>query len=149
MDLARFPALPMGASPRRLYYEALGPDLERELVLRGYEPVVLATLPRGRDSDDHAYLVAKLQGIEEGTVFCDEESRKRLELSCRVHGMLDRQTRALSIKVNADGADLLSILGWGSSRHTLADNSTVVAAQPLREAAHDRLCPDSDDSGNQ
>lgn len=120
---------PPVAHPRRIFVRGLEPETKDRLESRGYVVVELATLPRQSTDETVTYLLSKAQAIEERTIETSAEERKCLELEMRAYGLLDKRSLALSLDVSADASELDSLLGWGSSRHTLAGNSTVVSAQ--------------------
>lgn len=129
LDASKFPKLKSGSN-RTIYVSGLSDDDRLTFELRGYCPVELMSLPRDSEQDHCNYVRAKLQAIEEGTVFADEEDRKRLELEARTYGLLDPKRRQISVNVNAESATIDKLLQWDSGRHTLAGNSTAVNAQP-------------------
>ena len=114
---------------RRIYVQNLPPDDRELLIAKGYEPVELLSLPRATDEENCSYIRAKLQAIEEGTVDCTEEGRKRLELEARAYGLLDAKRRQFAVHVSKTD-DLERLLDWDPGRHTLAQNSTAIWAQP-------------------
>ena len=127
VDLSCFPAT--GRERKRIIYvRGLDPALNTELDGRGYMAIELNSLPRESSEDQVQYLLAKCQAIEERTITTDPEERKCLELEMRAYGLLDSRSVALKLDVSADMQQIEGLLGWGKSRHTLAGNSTVIAA---------------------
>jgi hypothetical protein len=105
-------------------------DLTREhLEGLGYVVVDLMTLPRGEQWQEEAYLKAKMQAVEEGTIDARPEDRHRLELAMKAHGLLVHDRKNFNVNVNLDGKTANELLDWGSNRHTLVDNSTVQSAR--------------------
>ena len=130
MDLDQFPELPYRG--RRVYVCGLDPLSAEVLRERGYEPVEVNTLPRTDDGETADYLNAKLQGIEEGSIAADDETRKLLELQMRALGLLDKRSVSMRLSVRAEASTIEDLFGWRQSRHTLSENSTVVSAQKLK-----------------
>lgn len=131
MDLEKFPPL-LNRRGRRVYVcglDGLSADVLRE---RGYEPVEINTLSRDDDGEVAEYLHAKLQGIEEGSIEADDETRKLIELEMRSLGMLDKRSVSMRVNLSAAGSTIEDLFGWNQSRHTLSENSTVVSAQKLK-----------------
>lgn len=135
LNLLEFPHV---GFERKLYVRGLDPKIALELMDRGYVPIELATLARETADDQVLYLLAKAQAIEERTIVTDPEERKCLELEMRAYGLLDKKSMALSLNVNADADELDGLLGWGKSRHTLAENSTVLAANLPKKRGRQR-----------
>ena len=107
--------------------------MAQKLGERGYKVVELMTLPRSTPLEHHHYLMAKSQAIEEGTIEYTTEERRALELEMKAHGLLDAKKTQLNVNVDIDTNDLQKMLDWTDSRHTLADNSTVVSAKSFKE----------------
>lgn len=128
VDLECFPEVPPDVRPRRVYFPKLS-ILDREtLRARGYDPMTLFELPRGGENEI-AYLRAKAQAIEEGTVTADKLTVAALELQMKNNNMLSQKHMAVNVKLSAKLADVEGLLkSWGQSRHTLRGNSTVQAA---------------------
>jgi hypothetical protein len=122
-----FPLVQEDDRPRRLYFEILRENDRQLLVEKGYDPVALMTLPRRNSYENQVYLLAKAQGIEEGTVWASSESRRQLELSMQAYQML--HSKSVNVNMNIEGTkdDLREVLSWQQSRHTLRGNTTVQA----------------------
>jgi hypothetical protein len=124
----RFPFLKKGAS-RHIYVDAMPHTLVATLRKRGYDVRHLGALPRESPDDLRAYLFAKSQAIEEGTVFVDKTQLDALKLQMYAAGMLDKRYNPPDKGVAEVVTDALQLLSWSRSQHTLRDNSTVQAAQ--------------------
>jgi hypothetical protein len=96
---------------------------------RGYNPIELMTLPRETVDDHRQYLLARCQGMAEGTIMFSDDDRKVLELEMRTYGMLNPTSTSMSIQVKCNAEDINSMMNWTASRHTLANNSTSIAAE--------------------
>ena len=120
----------MAGPPRVVYVQGLAESDRTILEARGYRPVELLTMPRVTTDDHQAYLLAKAQALEEGTipVSAEGEDRTALELEMRAYGLLDKRTTSMNLTLQCDATEVSSLLGWGGSRHTLAGNSTALAA---------------------
>lgn len=129
MDAHSFPDLNNPDVPRRIFVSNLSPVDREVLEAKGYECVELLSLRRITDEENCTYIRAKLQAIEEGTIDCCEEGRKRLELEARAYGLLDAKRRAVAVHVTKT-EQIDNLLTWDSGRHTLAQNSTAIWAQP-------------------
>jgi hypothetical protein len=135
--LERYPPV---TAPRIVYVQGL-PGREKLLLMeRGYRPTELNSLPRSTPQENVEYLRAKCQALEERTIDSTPEDRKRLELEMRSYGLLDHRSVKMTLNANIDTAEVATLLGWGSSRHTLRENSTALAAllpTPQKEADDD------------
>lgn len=121
-----------GSPPRPLYFKKLGEGEKADLAKRGYAAVSVFELARGAVQDEVNYLLAKAQGIEEGTIFASEAEIELLELEMRANRMLGTRNVVTRVTVNARDRDVKELLAsWRSSRHTLRGNSTVVEANSL------------------
>jgi hypothetical protein len=131
MDMPHYPPLPPGTY-RPVYF--CGGDEATKALLgdRGYTCIEINTLERHDDASNGAYLLAKLQGLEEGTIKFDYEPETDIALlkaELRAYGLDTKRSMSLNMRVSGD--DINKLFGWSQSRHTLAENSTVVAAQTL------------------
>ncbi len=118
-----------GSPPRPLFFKKLEEVARLEFRTKGYEAFSLFELPRGERHHEVNYLLAKLQGIEEGTIFASDKELHALELEMRANKMLSHRGEAVRLNLNVRGKEAKEILaGWQGSRHTLRGNSTVVAA---------------------
>ncbi len=134
INLDLFPELPEANRPRALYFSNPLPALEvGALVRRGYEPVQLITLPRRTEREHQEYLLARAQGLTEGTIQASEEDRFRLRLEMEAHGLF--KNTGVSVKVNLKGDDMKALFNWEPSRHTLRGNTTIVGQNLSSEAA--------------
>ena len=137
INVDMFPPVPLG---RRLYFEYITPDECANLRAKGYDPVVLFSLPRTSEVEHKNYLLAFSQGLSDGTVHCSKGRLDALELEMRAHGMLnkevsssgDEQKRASLVE------DLLTKFGKKGDRHVLFQTTItdpqVVEALLLKEA---------------
>lgn len=124
-----FPLVPESARPRPLYFAKLSDELRAALEALGYAPRSVFELPRGEVQDEVNYLLAKAQGIEEGTILASEEEIKLLELEMKANRMLGQRHAVVRVNVDAGKKSVMDLLGsWGSSRHTLRGNTTVEGA---------------------
>lgn len=131
MDMPQWP--PLSAGVERTVYVHGAPTREAEILRgRGYSVVEVNTLPRNSEQEHLRYLLAKAQGVEEGTIEVDQEGRKVLELEMRAYGLLDKRTTSLNLQVHTTSEEVSQIFGWGHSRHTLVDNSTQQGAARLK-----------------
>jgi len=110
---------------RYRYYQGITIDDIAEVIKLGFEPVDISKMPRNTDSENEKYLLAKLQGVEEGTIAISEDQLKALDMELKVAGMYKGTTRTTyNVSVDASIESLLA--DWKDSRHTLRKNSTVV-----------------------
>jgi hypothetical protein len=130
IDLSGFPPVPAEARPRRVVVVKLS-ALDREaLRARGYEPKVLLEFPRKTPADEIEYLLARLQGIEEGTLPGTKGDLEAIKLQMQAHGMLKSTGIQMRVKMDPGDEDVEALLrSWGDSRYTLRGNSTMVSAQ--------------------
>lgn len=132
IDTSLFPEVPVEARPRSLYFRMLS-ILDREALKNlGYSPLCLLELPRGTPEQEVAYLMAKMQGIEEATIICSDNELKVLELEMKAYNLLSQ--KHMVVRFNVDDKQkhksLDEILStWKNSRHTLRGNSTIEAMQ--------------------
>jgi hypothetical protein len=127
VDLIQLPTL--DGVTRTVYVSAEGPEAVSSLEQRGYTVVDIFTLPRETPEDHQRFLLAKMQGVEEGTICSTQKDIRALEVAMRAHGLLDKTSRHLNLNVAVDGQTVEQLLGWSDSRHTLRGNSTVQSAQ--------------------
>lgn len=132
LDLQAFPIVPPDARPRALYFsrELMAIDTAG-LQARGYEVVNVLALPRRTDPEHRVYLLAKAQGIEEGTIPAGEEDRFRLQLEMQAYGLMNNKSTRINLNVSVDAHDIKKMLDWGKDRHTLRDNTTIVGISEL------------------
>lgn len=128
IDLYDLPAV-QGDEPRLLYVQACPPELAIELTARGYKIVDLFSMPRGDPMDEVAYLMAKAQAIEEGTVEASRHQVEVLQMEMRAYGLLAQKGEGPRRSTKQHIQELDEILNWRKDRHTLRDNSTVQSAQ--------------------
>ncbi len=122
-----YPELPFDARPRRLFFEQSPPELDKlALERKGYEVVLLITMPRRSKVEHHEYLLARAQGITEKTIEADEEDRFRLRLEMEAHGLF--KGGGVNVRLNLTGAeDFKALFSWDPSRHTLKGTTTIAA----------------------
>lgn len=136
LDLARFPEVPLDHRPRELFFDRPLSLLESETLLdRGYAVVQIITLPRRSDAEQTSFLLAKAQGLEEGTLYMSDDAQEALWREMQSYGLFQRRQGRMNLNVNVSGKDLKDLLGWSKSRHTLRDNSTVVGISTVNTAA--------------
>lgn len=120
-----FPELPEGSVPRKLYFKALAPARAKALRERGYDPVVLVTLPRQTPQDDQAYLKALGMGLLDGTIEMEKDLAPVLRLLFTEAGLVDKGARGASQGPSKpQTGSVKDLLSWGTSRHTI-DQSTI------------------------
>lgn len=132
LDQAHFPVVPKEARPRSLYFKMLAPLDRAMLQEHGYAPLCLLELPRGTPEQEVAYLMAKVQGIEEGTVIVSESEVKALELEMKAYNLLSQKHMVVRFNFSdkQKGKSLAEVFdSWGQSRHTLRGNSTIAGMQ--------------------
>lgn len=128
IDLKCFPYVAEEHRPRAVYFKFLSELDHAALVERGYAPSVLMELPRSTPEQEIAYLMAKAQAIEEGTITCSENELRALEMAMKSYNLLSQKHMVVRFNVDAKqkGKSLNEIFDtWKSSRHTLRGNSTV------------------------
>ena len=132
LNLELFPEVPKAVRPRLLYFSRLT-LLDAELLKqRGYEPVLLLHLPRSSDVEEIAYLMAKVQGIEEGTIFASDAEVHALELEMKAYNLLAQKHIVMRFdnREKQKGKSLDEVMStWTKSRHTLRGNSTIASMQ--------------------
>lgn len=132
VDMALFPEVPVEARPRSVYFRMLT-LLDREMLkAKGYAPACLLELPRSSPEQEIAYLMAKCQGIEEGTIFATEAEMEALTLEMKAYNLIAQ--KHIVMRFNAGEKQKQKSLDdvfatWNKSRHTLRGNSTVEAMQ--------------------
>lgn len=132
VDLEVFPEVPTEARPRAVYFKMLTLLDRTALKNRGYIPTCLLELPRGTPEQEVAYLMAKVQGIEEGTIIASEAEVKALELEMKAYNLLSQKHVVVRFNLGEKqkGKSLEEVFNtWQSSRHTLRGNSTIAAMQ--------------------
>ncbi|MFH0982932.1 MAG: hypothetical protein V2A79_15530 [Planctomycetota bacterium] len=112
---------------KRTVYVSLGENAS-ELEGMGYNVIDVFSLPRATDDEHRDYLLARLQGVTEGTIKAGPQDIRALELEMRAYGLLDKESKRLNVNVSLGPGDVDKMMGWQRSRHTLADNSTVQSA---------------------
>ena len=124
MDLDYFPKVDLINRPRVLYFSAMPEQVMIDaLHARGYEVVSIMTLPRRSTREHQEYMLARAQGMTEGTINASEEDRFRLRLEMDAHGLF--KNNGVSVKVSLNGSDLKQLFNWAPSRHTLVENTTM------------------------
>ena len=125
-----FPFLPAELKgKRKLYVRGVSEQTRLCLEEKGYVVTDLITLPRITVEDQVNYMLARAQGIEEGTLFATDSEQKALWLQMRAFGLLDRREVTLNVfggkeqEVKKDGLE--AVLAWGQSKHSLSNNTTV------------------------
>ena len=114
-----------------MFFAYLGDSERAALVEKGYDAKSVFELPRGSPQDEVNYLLAKSQGIEEGTIEAGDHEIEMLELQMKANRMLGQRHAVLRVNVSSEKTSVMDLLGsWGTSRHTLAGNTTLVAARP-------------------
>ena len=127
VDVNNYPSVPIEFRPRGLYFEHLDSDSVKNLEGKGYEVIMLCTLPRNTTYEELYYLRCKARGIEEGTVKVSEQQSGMLKLLFKSAGLLDenrggRSEDKSSVKRMSEIEDLLK--DFDVSRHTV-DSSTI------------------------
>jgi len=125
VDPSALPPVPLEHQPRKIFFSVLDADQIDHLESLGYQPEILLTMPRSSHAEQVDYLLAKCQGIEEGTVEASRDQRLALVTMMQAYGLLDRRGQMLNINCNVTKETLEGMLNWGQSRHTLTGNSTV------------------------
>lgn len=128
LTLASFPPLTnSGSVGRRLYFDE-APEYLDDLVTRGYQVVMLASLPRDDQAQEQQYLKAKLQGVEEGTVQVTDAQLAALRASLELYfGTKLKSNLTLVARRGSEG--ILEALDWQNSRFTMKGNTTLVEAR--------------------
>lgn len=127
MSLERFPKLAAETIGRKVFFEE-PPEYIHALVERGYEVVLLATLPRRDSNEEREYLRAKLQGVEEGTIKTDKVLLAALQAAIA----LEFGPKATFTSAEPKAQDSLDeLLDWKPTRHTLKGNTTIQHRDPL------------------
>ena len=131
-DVNLFPDVPQEVRPRSVYFKVLLPLVREILQGKGYAPACLFELPRSTPEQEQAYLMAKCQGIEEGTIIASEEEVHALELEMKAYNMLAQKHIVMRFDAGTKQKhkSLDEVFGsWKNSRHTLRGNSTVETMQ--------------------
>lgn len=133
--------LPPAPAGKTLYLMNESKEVAALLKKKGYTVVDPRTLPRETDSENQTAVLAWLQGSTEGTLTLNNTQLKSLQIEAKAAGLLDGKMRSsMGINVNLnveDTNDLVELLGWKESRHTLK-NSTV---QQIESAAKLSVIP--------
>lgn len=113
-------------SARPLYFLGLD-ELDRaDLQAKGYAPLSVFELPRLTPQDEVNYLLAKAQGIEEGTIVAGENDLKVLELEMKANRMLGQKHTVMRVNIDMGKKAAQDLLDdWRPSRHTLRGNTTI------------------------
>ena len=124
LDLNRFPTREKGLPERTVYFESISPKVKRALKTRGYNAVALLSLPRGDVTSERAYLRAKAQAIEEGTIYISKESFEALRLLFKSVGLLDEargqeEDEVLQNKTEDVHTLLAELADFAPNRHKL------------------------------
>ena len=115
--------------PRTVYVDiTTPPETVARLTESGYHVIDLLAMTRDTPDEHRACIRARAQAIAEGTITATDDQRRALELEARSWGMLAARSESTQVRVLATADELGALLGWGSSRHTLAGNSTSLAA---------------------
>lgn len=133
LDLAFWPLVPMDARPRDLVFDALHAEDVDALKRRGYNPILLVTLPRRNAAEQQEWRLRVMQGVTEGTVVLDKSRSEGLYYDLKTHGHLDKRQFSGEEKASVDPVDLKAALNWGQSRHTFAGNTTLVPPEEVAE----------------
>lgn len=132
VNLELFPEVPEEARPRIVYFKLVSALDRAALKERGYIGVCLMELPRGTPEQEIAYLMAKTQGIEEGTLHVTDNELHALELEMKAYNLLSQ--KHMVVRFNFSDKQKHKSLDdifatWKNSRHTLRGNSTVEGMQ--------------------
>lgn len=132
VDMEAFPEVPVEARPRSVYFRKVSALDRAALKNHGYAPVCLMELPRGTPEQEIAYLMAKMQGVEEGTVVVGDNELKALEIEMKAYNLLSQ--KHMVVRFNFSDRQKHKSLDdifatWKNSRHTLRGNSTVQGMQ--------------------
>ena len=135
-DIDGFPPRDPDLPPRTIYFEGLSAEAAEELTRRGYNPVVLISLPRGDIHAERAYLRAKAQAIEEGTVSIGKQQFETLRLLFKAVGLLDeargKEEETVVEERQENIHELIDLVGsFDPSRHTI-DQSVLSQMDPKR-----------------
>ena len=131
---------------KRTVYVSLGENAS-DLEAMGYNVIDVFSLPRATDDEHRDYLLARLQGVTEGTIKAGPQDIRALELEMRAYGLLNKESKRLNVNVSLGPQDVDAMMSWQRSRHTLTDNSTVQSA--VREKRDERLPPAADPDRDQ
>jgi hypothetical protein len=144
INVDMFPPVPLG---RRLYFEYITPDEAANLRAKGYDPVVLFSLPRTTEAEHKAYLLAISQGLSDGTIQLKKGRLDALELEMRAHGMLNKEISSSGDELKRTSLieDLLTKFGKKGDRHVLFQTTItdprVVESLLLKEAGLIKVNP--------
>lgn len=127
---------PIVKTKRRVFFELLSESDAEELASRGYDPVVLMSLPRETERDHQNYLFALLQGMTEGTVPFNKQRLDAAELELKARKMFLADYAPVG-EATAP-TDIEAVWNWEPSRHTIQGNTTIVTPENVDAAARKR-----------
>src|SRR5688572_432339 len=101
--------------------------MRAELEAKNYLPRSIFELPRLTPQDEVNYLLAKAQGMGEGTIPYTKEDLDTLELEMKANRMLGQKHTVTRVNVNLGKRAAQDLLDdWKPSRHTLSGNTTLI-----------------------
>jgi len=131
LNLNAFPA--REGLARRVFFDTLNAQDKLILERRGYQPVILRSLPRGTVEENRAYLEALLCGLEDGTLYRSKEVMIAAKLDMASRGLLDKQDTRTNVGILVSGTldEVKELWNWNESRHTLTGNTTIVPPEQI------------------
>lgn len=130
------PSPTVGDGRRVVYYDSLFCGGE-PVGLVGFVLKDIRLLPRGDEVEEEAYLLARLQAMEEGFATSHKAAVDTVELELRARGMLNSEQKRDRKRLDTMEKTVNSLLNWNTDRHTLAGNSTSQRAGNVRAGKKD------------
>ena len=147
LDLSVLRRFPPTQTRRRVYFDTINPLLIPHLEQRGYEVVLLMSLPRETEEDARTYLLALSQGMSEDTIFASKERLNACELEMKARKMLTaKELPPTKTKAASSVEDILE--GWTSGRHSQTIEPQA-SEQPHNAAAQTSGLPDDKEAPKQ
>ncbi len=119
--------------PRKLYFDSVPAADDKALRKRGYDPVVLRSIPRDTKDANEEYIRALLIGVQDGTITRTKEAMSAVKLDMTTRGMLEKNDirTELQIQIGASIEDVKQLWEWKESRHSLQGNTTMVKPEQI------------------
>lgn len=133
-DLDRFPSLPDDKKGRKLFFDECPPEVMAELQNRGYDPVIITTMPTATSKEKMTQLEGIGQGLADGTIQGSTQRLKGIELAMRSLGMLSEKSKQVDDRVKDRSSTLMLIEELkGKQGSTLRNEASVVDRDTILE----------------
>lgn len=124
VNLDEFPYVEAADRPRPVVFVSLSPITVDALKMRGYQAILLRTMPRRSREEDLAWIGRLLQGVTEGTVKLTKDQLDGLFYELKVQKLFSDRREAPNLReAKRDDTSIEELLDWDRSRHALGDTT--------------------------